>query len=155
MKQVMTQLQTTRARQGGATAVEFALVLLIFLTFLLGVVDVSRMLFTWNAAAEATRAGARYAVVCDDQGRTADVLARMQAMLPQIQTIDIDWFPQNCTTASCEGVSVSVTGMNYQWISPVGALTQLPSFPMPGFSTYLPREVMRQDPNVSAALCAL
>lgn len=151
----MKPLQNSKVRQRGATAVEFALVLLIFLTFLLGVVDLSRMLFTWNAATEATRAGARYAVVCDDQSRTADVLARMQAMLPQIQTIAIDWFPQNCTTASCEGVSVSVTGMNYQWISPIGALAQLPSFPMPGFSTYLPREVMRQDPNVSAALCAL
>jgi hypothetical protein len=28
-----------------------------------------------------------------------------------------------------------------------------PLIPMPGFSTYLPREVMRKDPN-SAAICS-
>ena len=55
-----------KSRQAGSTAVEFALVLLVFLTFLLGITDFSRMLYTWNAATEATRAGARYAVVCDD-----------------------------------------------------------------------------------------
>lgn len=156
MSRFMTHHHPARARQVGATAVEFALVLLIFLTFLLGVVDLSRMLFTWNAAGEATRAGARYAVVCDDRNRNVDVLARMRAMLPQIQTVAIDWSPPNCTPATCEGVSVRVTGMNYQWISPIGSITALPSFPMPGFSTYLPREVMRQDPNNhSDALCAL
>lgn len=146
-----------RIRQGGATAVEFALVLLVFLTFLLGVIDLSRMLFTWNAAAEATRAGARYAVVCADPSRSADVLARMQAVVPQIQTIAVEWTPGTCTATGadpCDSVSVRVTGLNYQWISPIGTLTVLPSFPMPGFSTYLPREAMRQDPN-SEALCAL
>ena len=59
-----------RLRQAGATRVEFALVLLIFLAFMLGVVDFSRLLFTWNAAAEVTRAGARYAVVCNDGNPT-------------------------------------------------------------------------------------
>jgi Flp pilus assembly protein TadG len=52
-----------KSSQLGATAVEFALVLIIFLTFVLGITDFSRMLYTWNAANEATRAGARYAVV--------------------------------------------------------------------------------------------
>ena len=53
----------THPAQRGATLIEFALGLLIFLMFLLGVVDFSRMLYTWAAATEATRAGARYAVV--------------------------------------------------------------------------------------------
>ena len=52
--------------ESGSALVEFALALPIFLMFMLGVLDFSRMLFTWNAANEATRAGARYAVVCDD-----------------------------------------------------------------------------------------
>ena len=135
----------------GATTLEFALGLLIFLTFALGIVDFSRMLFTWSAASEVTRYGARYAAVCDDTFRADEVLARMQVLLPQVQTITVDWSPSGCTAATCEGVTVGITGLNYQWISPIaGAVT--PLIAMPQFSTYLPREVMRLDPN-SAAIC--
>ena len=140
-------------KQSGATAVEFALVLIIFLTLLLGILDFGRMLFTWNAANEATRAGARYAVVCDDTGNSAQVLLKMQALLPQIQTINLDWAPAGCTPATCEGVTLSITKLNYQWISPIAGLAWLAPIPMPSFSTFLPREVMRQDPN-SNAICS-
>ena len=142
-----------KCRQGGSTVVEFALVLVVFLTFLLGVTDFSRMLFTWNAANEATRAGARYAVVCDDTGEQADVLARMQQLLPQISSISETWQPSGCGPATCEGVTVSITGLNYQWISPIAGLAALAAIPMPSFSTYLPREMMRQDPH-SATICS-
>lgn len=141
------------SKQLGATTVEFALVLLIFLTFLLGIMDFSRMLFTWNAANEATRAGARYAVVCDDTANSAQVLARMQALLPQIQTIDLAWSPAGCTAATCEGVTLSITSLDYQWISPLAGVARLPAIRMPSFSTFLPREIMRQDPN-SNAICS-
>jgi Flp pilus assembly protein TadG len=137
----------------GATTVEFALVLLVFLTFLLGIVDFSRMLFTWNAANEATRAGARYAVVCDDTGNSAQVLATMQARLPQIQSINLAWSPAGCTAATCEGVTLSITQLDYQWISPIAGLALIPAIAMPSFSTFLPREIMRQDPN-SNAICS-
>ncbi|MDM0057534.1 TadE family protein [Variovorax fucosicus] len=140
-------------KQTGATTVEFALVLIIFLTFLLGITDFSRMLFTWSAAQEATRAGARYAVVCDDTANKALVLAKMQALLPQISTINTAWIPAGCTAATCEGVTVTVTGLNYQWISPIAGLARMAAIPMPTFSTFLPREIMRQDPN-SAAICS-
>lgn len=133
--------------------VEFALGLIVFLTFLLGITDFSRMLFTWAAANEATRAGARYAVVCDDTGGKPQVLARMQALLPQIQDIDLAWNPPACNSATCEGVTVTITAMNYQWISPVAGLAAMAAIPMPTFSTYLPREIMKQDPN-SDAICA-
>ncbi|OUL98490.1 TadE/TadG family type IV pilus assembly protein [Variovorax sp. JS1663] len=140
-------------RQRGATTVEFALGLVLFLTFVLGIVDFSRMLFTWSAAQEATRAGARYAVVCDDTLHQAQVLAKMQAMLPQISTINVAWLPSGCTSATCEGVTVTVTGLNYQWISPIAGLAARAPIAMPTFSTFLPREVMRQDPN-SASICS-
>jgi Flp pilus assembly protein TadG len=140
-------------RQKGATAVEFALVLVLFLTFLLGIMDFSRMLFTWAAANEATRAGARYAVVCDDLGQASEVLAKMQALLPQIQTVEVAWVPASCNTTDCEGVTVSITNLNYQWISPIAGATRLAGIPMPTFSTFLPRESMRQDPN-SEAICS-
>ena len=139
-------------RQRGATTVEFALALLVFLTFLLGITDFSRMLFTWSAANEATRAGARFAVVCDDTTSQAQVLAKIQALLPQISTINVAWTPAACTAATCTGVTVSITGLNYQWISPIAGMAALAAIPMPRFSTFLPREMMRQDPN-SNAIC--
>jgi Flp pilus assembly protein TadG len=137
----------------GATMVEYALGLVLFLTFLLAVTDLGRMLFTWNAANEATRAGARYAVVCDDTTQSAAVLARMQQLLPQISSITVQWSPGGCTVGTCEGVTVSITGLNYQWVSPVGGAAAVAAIPMPAFSTYLPRERMRQDPN-SATACS-
>lgn len=142
-----------KLRHHGATTVEFALGLIVFLTFLLATTDLGRMLFTWNAATEATRAGARYAVVCDDTTQQAAVLSRMQLLLPQITTASVVWSPGACTPATCEGVTVSVTGLNYRWISPIAGAAALAAIPMPTFSTYLPRERMRQDPN-SATACS-
>jgi Flp pilus assembly protein TadG len=147
-----------RTRQVGATAVEFALVLMLFLTFLLGITDFARMLWTWNAAAEATRWGARAAVVCD-KGATV-VLSNMQKFLPQLtaDNVTIDWYDAEgsvsttCTAANCSGVNVRIVDLDYQWISPIGFGTHSP-IPMPGFSTYLPREIMGQDPN-SASVCS-
>jgi Flp pilus assembly protein TadG len=138
--------------QSGAVAVEFAFGLLIFFTFFLGITDFARMLFTWNAATEAARAGARYAVVCDNTTNQAAVLAKMQGMLPQISNIATTWVPAGCTPATCQGVTVTITGLNYQWISPVAGAAALAAIPMPTFSTYLPRERMRQDPH-SNAIC--
>ncbi len=142
--------------QRGSTAVEFALVFVIFLTFLLAVTDFGRMLYTWNAANEATRAGARYAVVCDDTANKAAVLSRMQALMPSISDVTLVWEDEAgntaCTPSTCVGVTVTIEGMNYQWISPVAGLSGIAPFAMPTFKTYLTREIMRQDPN-SSAIC--
>ena len=54
--------------------------------------------------------------------------------------------------ADCSGVNVRILDLDYQWISPIGFGTHAP-IPMPGFSTYLPREIMGQDPN-SASVCS-
>jgi Flp pilus assembly protein TadG len=141
------------AKQRGATSLEFALALIAFFTFFLGITDFSRMLFTWSAANEATRSGARFAVVCDNTGNQAQVLTKMQALLPQINTINVAWAPAACTAATCTGVTVTITGLNYQWISPIAGIAGLAAIPMPSFSTYLPREIMRQDPN-SNSICS-
>jgi Flp pilus assembly protein TadG len=142
-----------KTNQKGATIVEFSLSLIVFLTFLLGIVDFARMLFTWNAASEAARMGARYAVVCDSTAEKAVVLNRMQRMLPQIADIDLAWVPAACTSANCTGVNITITSLNYQWISPVAGMAARAAIPMPTFSTFLPREVMKQDPNSDTTIC--
>lgn len=147
-----------KSRQSGSTAVEFALVLLLFLTFLLAVTDFGRMLYTWNAAAEATRAGARYAAVCDSGTNKAQVLAKMQMMMPQLtnENLSLVWQDElgntSCTPSTCMGVTVTVNNLTYRWISPIAGLAALAPFPMPTFKTFLTREIMRQDPN-SPTIC--
>lgn len=143
-------MNTPRLHRGAAT-VEFALVLLLFLTFTLAVTDFSRLLFAWNAAQESARAGARYAVVCDDTTAKAPVLARMRAMLPEIGDIALAWQPAGCTASTCEAVTVTITDLQFRWLSPILGATA-PRFALPTFSTSLPREIMRQDPN-SNAIC--
>ncbi len=139
--------------QVGATAVEFAVVLTLFLTFFLAILDASRMLYTWNAASEAARAGARFAVVCDDGTRAELVRARVQTLLPQAGTVSVQWQPTACDPTRCTGVTVALKNLDYQWISPIAGLAALAPIRMPEFSSYLPRERMRQDTH-SAALCA-
>lgn len=49
--------------QNGATAAEFALVLPLLILFLLGIIDVGRLMWAINTAEKATQMGARAAVV--------------------------------------------------------------------------------------------
>jgi len=142
----------TGSKQRGATVIEFALVLVMFLAVMLGILDFGRMLFTWSAANEAARAGARYAAVCDNTADAGLVLAKMQALLPQVQTANIGWDPPGCSPTTCIGVRVTITGMNYNFMSPLAGLAQVGAIQMPTFATYLTREDMRQDPN-SATIC--
>jgi Flp pilus assembly protein TadG len=135
-------------RQRGATIVEFSLVLLPFLMFLLGVLDFSRLLYTWAMTNEATRAGARYAVVCAIPGDNSRILTAMQQRLPQIATINVAWEPANCDASTCEGVNVSVTGVQFKWVSPLPRTLAQRIINLPAFTTYLPREMMRYDSKI-------
>jgi hypothetical protein len=134
--------------QAGATTIELAFVLVLFFMFLLGVLDFSRMLYTWNAATEAARLGARFAVVCADPGNPSLVLDKMHRMVPEIGGATLAWEPAGCDASSCTGVTATITGLNFRWISPLTGLV-LPARALPSFSTHLPREMMRQDANTS------
>jgi Flp pilus assembly protein TadG len=132
--------------QRGATTIELAFVLVTFFMVLLGILDFSRMLYTWNAATEAARAGARYAVVCASTTSQPLVLDKMRAMVPEIGGVTLAWEPAGCDTTTCVGVTVTITGLNFHWLSPVTGLV-MPVRSLPPFSTRLPREMMGQDPN--------
>jgi len=139
-----------KSRQKGATVVEFAVVLPLFLTFILAIMEFSRLLYTWNAANEATREGARYAVVCADPSDKSRIVARMQVMMPEASdsTVQVNWQPAGCDATSCEGVTVSLTGLKYTWITPIAGAATSPVLQMPGFSTYLQREMMSYNDKV-------
>lgn len=61
----MRFLLTLIRDQRGGPAAEFAMVLPIAIMFLLGIIDVGRLMWTWNMAEKATQMGVRYAAVTD------------------------------------------------------------------------------------------
>lgn len=135
-----------RFNQRGVAAVEFALIAAVFFTLLIGIMEFSRVLYYWNTATEATRLGARLAVVCDQDA--AAIKTKMQTMLGilnssniSVQYIDKDG--NSCDLHSCRSVTVSITGLTVSTLVPLIPL----SIAMPPFSTTLPRESLSSDIN--------
>ena len=135
-------------RQRGVAAVEFALVCAVFFTMLLGVVEMGRLLWTWNAATEATRLGARVAAVCDIN--EAHIKTQMIERLPSLTTGNIVVTYLNppdaentCTVSTCKAVRVSLTGYEHDTIIPFIPLT----LDLPAFTTTLRREHMQSSGN--------
>lgn len=61
----MTKRRNFLGDRRGISSVEFALVCTVFFVFVFGIVDFTRAMWEWNAAAKATQVGVRYAVVND------------------------------------------------------------------------------------------
>lgn len=134
--------------QRGLAAVEFALIAAVFFTVLFGVVEMGRLLWTWNAAVEATRLGARLAVVCDIGD--PDIKARMISRLPSLTTshITVTYLnppaaPGTCTSADCKAVEVRLSGYTHRAMIPLLPLT----LSLPPFSTTLRKEFMNSSGN--------
>ncbi|HEX8873532.1 MAG TPA: TadE/TadG family type IV pilus assembly protein [Nitrosospira sp.] len=125
-----------RRKQRGAAAVEFALVASLLFILLFGIMEMSRVLFYWNTAAEATRLGARLAVVCNKD--SAAIRTRMNSLLGLLTpgNIDVAYAPSGCDINTCRTVTVSITGLNVSTFIPFVPL----NLTMPSFSTTLTRE---------------
>ncbi|HET7061330.1 MAG TPA: TadE family protein [Nitrosospira sp.] len=125
-----------RFLQRGVAAVEFALIASLVFILLFGIMEMGRVLFYWNTAAETTRLGARLAVVCNKDA--AAIKARMQSMLHLLSpaNINIAYAPASCDINTCRLVTVSITGLTVSTFIPFVPL----SLTMPSFSTTLPRE---------------
>lgn len=117
-------------------AIEFALVAGLFFSLLFGVMEMGRVLFYWNTATEATRLGARVAVVCNVSD--AAVKAKMTDLFPMVpgNKIEVLYSPAGCGVETCAEVTVR--------IQPVPINTYIPLIPLtlnlPAFATTLPRE---------------
>ena len=133
-------------KQRGAALVEFALVTAGgFILLLLGVFELGRVMYAFNTANEATRLGARLAVVCD---ANADLITdRMSALLPELNanTVIVSYDPPDCASdaatarSSCYSATVAVkSGTAIQTVIPFVNFT----IDIPPFSTTLTREAM-------------
>lgn len=141
----MTRLRAQH-RQRGTALVEFALVASLgFILLLLASFELGRLLFVFNTASEATRLGARLAIVCDANATV--ITQRMSALLPQLNasTVDIQYEPPACAAdpvtarASCRSVTVSVRSG-----TTINTFIPLPNFAvdLPPFATTLTREAL-------------
>lgn len=127
-----------RKSQQGLAAVELAIIAVILFTLLFGIMEMGRVLFMMNSTTEATRLGARLAVVCDQNA--VAIKSRMVGLAGFLTpgNINVAYLPGGCTVNTCRYVNVSVTGITVQSIVPLIPV----NFPMPPFSTTLPRESM-------------
>jgi Flp pilus assembly protein TadG len=141
-----------RPPQRGVAAVEFALVSSVLVMLLMGVIEMGRMLWTWNAAVESTRLGARLAAVCDiDRSTGAPIKSRMREMLPALANGNIvidymnpaDTVDATCTNDNCKAVRVQLSNFSHSAIIPFVPLTVT----LPSFATIVRKEFMSSTGN--------
>jgi hypothetical protein len=148
--------KTGFGRQRGAAAVEFAIVAGVggFLVLLIGIMELGRVLFYLNTASEATRLGARVAVVCDSDSTA--IRTRMRGMLPLLrpEDISVSYVPSGCNSSasaarnSCQYVTVGIAaGVTVDTVIPFVPV----SIDLPPFATTLPRESLNSTDN---AICS-
>lgn len=131
-------LTANQFSQQGTAAVEFAIIAVILFTLLLGIMEFGRVLFMMNTTTEATRLGARLAVVCDQNDTVITTKMVNLAGFLNPSNINVAYSPGGCDPTSCRYVTVSVIGLTVQSFVPLIPI----NFQMPGFSTTLPRESM-------------
>lgn len=135
-------------RHRGVAAVEFALLTSLLSVLLFAGIEAGRLLWTWNAAVEATRLGARLAVVCDlHEGVIAE---RMRRILPALQRsqIVIDYLnppasDNSCIPEDCKAVRVSLAGAVHRTLVPGLQRVVL----LPSMQTTLRKESMDSSDN--------
>ncbi len=91
------QRTATLRHQRGATLVEYALVVPIFLLLVVGILEFGRIIFTYNTLANVAREGARYGITHprDTEEVEREIAARALATgLDGTLTISITW-PSN------------------------------------------------------------
>ncbi|MCB1894712.1 MAG: pilus assembly protein [Zoogloeaceae bacterium] len=130
--------------QRGAAATEFALVSIVFMGLVIGVIELGRLAYVYTTAVEATRLGARIAVVCSQADDTV-VKAKMKAMLPLLEAgnISIVYPAATCSITDCDPVTVSIQNLTFRAVIPLVPL----DFQIPAYTTSLPAESLDSTDN--------
>lgn len=158
----MVNKRIERVRQRGAVLVEMAITLMLFMTLLLAIFEFALLLFSWSRGVEATRLGARLAVVSSpvtslssldctvanrvevscDGADCGHIFDRMQRILPELEpdNVVISYrcsdiaYPDRPAVMQLFDVSVSIQGVRRSLAIP--AVVGLPlTVPMPAFTS--------------------
>ncbi len=111
-------------RARGQVLVEFALVFLVVMMFLLGVVEFGHLLFVYTATTSAAAEAARYAATtgtepgstvpryqdCDAIRRAALRIGAMAGLRPEDVEIVYDWGPGTTPFAQCPNPPTAISG---------------------------------------------
>jgi Flp pilus assembly protein TadG len=123
-----------RPRSRGQALVEFSLVLIVFLTIIMGIVDLGRGIYMFNGVSEAARELARATSVhagapLGTSAETAAVLGTQKKLVPALGSpafscVDIDDSPAPVAAGTCENpyrVKVTITAP-YRPVTPLVSL---------------------------------
>ncbi len=138
----MKSLRDQKRSERGSAIVEFTLGAFVFLTATFGVIEISRLLWTHNALADATRRAARHAVINPTTGETSvknmAVYGNPEGtgakMVKDLDAADVEvvYTPSSITGVFGypDGkVTVSITNYNFQFVVPlIGTSIQLPDY---------------------------
>jgi Flp pilus assembly protein TadG len=145
-------------KQKGAETVEFAMIALLFFALLFAVIEFSRALFVWNALTEATRRGARMAVICPYQSSIPkqvaifDVIAGSLGTSPIVagltpDMVNVRYLNEAGSVEADQTLikfaEVTITGYVHTLLIPLWGS----SFSAPEFKTTLPTESLGVVPT--------
>ena len=139
----MRKRKSIPSNERGATLVEFALALSVFLVAMFGVIEFGRAIWVHNALADAARRGARYAVL-HSAADAADVknvvvygdpAGGTQTMVPNLATTNVSVSYSNFGLNKGT-VTVSITDYQFQFVIPIVGTT----ITMPAYTTTLTGE---------------
>ena len=136
----------------GLATVEFTLLATVFFLALFVMIGFAKAIYTYNAAAEATRFGARLAVVCDPTTAQANIIkTKMVANVPGLAAgnITVNYVPAGCSVSTCTTATVAIAGFNLVIATP--SSYSLSNLVVPSFSSTLVRESMNSTNN---AVCS-
>lgn len=142
---LMNRFPNIRTSERGGSLIEFTIVAAVFFLMLVGIVAVGNLYYTHNALVEATRRGARYAVL-HPTGSTTDVqnvvLYGTDEPADGARTVVYNLQPDN-VTVNYQGLNlaqgtVTVTIENYTF--PFVLPTRTTSITMPPYRTTLTGE---------------
>lgn len=139
----MRKRKQDRSSERGATLVEFALALSVFLVAMFAVIEFGRAIWVHNALADAARRGARYAALhsAADSAAVKNVTVYgnpaggTTAMVPNLTTtnVSVNYSGFGLNTGT---VTVSITNYQFQFVLPLLGTT----ITMPAYSTTLTGE---------------
>jgi len=139
----MKQVKRFDSNERGATMVEFAIAVTVFLTAMFGVIEFGRALWAHNALTDAARRGARYATLHTPADTDSiknvvvygDPAGGTKPLVPNLTTTNVT--VNFSSIAVNKGtVSVGITNYQFQFVIPLIGST----ITMPAYSTTLTGE---------------
>jgi Flp pilus assembly protein TadG len=137
---IMKETNLFKSRERGATLLEFAIALTVFLTAMFAVIEFGRALWVHNALADAARRGARYGVLNSVGQEDAiknvvvygDPAGGTQPVVPNLTTANVT-VTYSDFALNKGSVTVAITGYQFQFVVPIVGTT----ITMPNYQTTL------------------